>query len=457
MKTNTNKVVIRPAGTMQILSYKEAYQLCDASDKGLNELFRKCSLAVLNTGSKEDDSEQLLSAHPNFQIKVHVKGRGVQLEIDNPPENAFVDGKMMVGLQEHLSSVLRDLLYAKNKIIDNPDFDLTTSHDITNAVFHLARNARLMQAEREPNLVVCWGGHSISLTEYKYTKHIGYELGLRLFDICTGCGPGAMKGPMKGAVLGHGKQRSYQPKFIGLTEPEIIAAEAPNAIVSELSIFPDIEKRLEGFVRLGHGIIVFPGGAGTMEEILYVLSLLLHPKNKNIPFPVILTAPTSSKDYFDAVLTFIRQALGEEAISKLQLIINDTDKVAKQIKHGIQDVLEYRKKTKDAYYFNWNLHIPFELQQPFNPTHENVAALNISTDLPTHELASNLRKMFSAIVAGNVKSETVKAIKDKGVFQITGDKKIMHHIDNLLKSFAKQRRMKLGTSNYIPCYEILNS
>ena len=385
MKSTNKKIVIRPAGAMQILSYKEAYQLCDSSDLGLNELFRQCSLAVLNSGSKGDNSEELLKAHQNFQITVLVKGRGIQLQIDNPPERSLVDGEMIVGLQEHLSSVLRDLLYAKNKILDNPSFNLTTSHDITNAVFHLARNAGLLETDKDPNLVVCWGGHSISLTEYKYTKHVGYELGLRLFDICTGCGPGAMKGPMKGAVLGHGKQRSFSPIFIGLTEPEIIAAEAPNAIVSELSILPDIEKRLEAFVRLGHGFIVFPGGAGTMEEVLYILSVLLHPKNKDIPFPVILTAPVTSKDYFDSVLKFISKALGKQARSKLQLIINDSEQVAKTIKTGIQQVREYRKKSKDAYYFNWNLYIPFELQQPFSPTHENVSALKINNNLPTHE------------------------------------------------------------------------
>ena len=43
--------------------------------------------------------------------------------------------------------------------------------------------------------------------EYDYTKKVGYELGLRGLGVCTGCGPGAMKGPMKGATVGHSKQR----------------------------------------------------------------------------------------------------------------------------------------------------------------------------------------------------------------------------------------------------------
>jgi hypothetical protein len=69
---------------------------------------------------------------------------------------------------------------------------------------------------------------------------------------------------MKGATIGHAKQRIKDGNYIGLTEPGIIAAESPNPIVNNLVILPDIEKRLEASIRIGHGIIVFPGGAGTM-------------------------------------------------------------------------------------------------------------------------------------------------------------------------------------------------
>ncbi len=116
-------------------------------------------------------------------------------------------------------------------------------------------------------------------------------------DICTGCGPGAMKGPMKGATIAHAKQRVADARYVGITEPGIIAAEPPNPIVSELVIMPDIEKRLEAFVRLGHGVVVFPGGVGTAEEIFYLLGILLHPENKYLPFPLILTGPSTSKTH----------------------------------------------------------------------------------------------------------------------------------------------------------------
>ena len=125
-------------------------------------------------------------------------------------------------------------------------------------------------------------------------------------NVCTGCGPGAMKGPMKGAAVAHAKQRIRDGRYVGISEPGIIAAEAPNPLVNELVIMPDIEKRLEAFVRAGHGVVVFPGGVGTAEEALYVLGLLLHPANEQLPFPLVFTGPGSSAAYFEQLDAFVR-------------------------------------------------------------------------------------------------------------------------------------------------------
>ena len=242
---------------------------------------------------------------------------GIKLEIRNAPAPAFVDGEMIRGIKEQLFAVLRDVVFISNEIVESGRFDLEKPHDVTNAVFHILRNARLLEFKMRPNLIVCWGGHSIGNAEYKYTKKVGYEMGLRGLDVCTGCGPGAMKGPMKGATIGHAKQRIGTGRYIGLTEPGIIAAEPPNPIVNQLVIMPDIEKRLEAFVRVAHGIVIFPGGAGTAEEILYLLGILLDPANAEQPLPVVLTGPQESAAYFEQMSAFIGGTLGEPARSSV--------------------------------------------------------------------------------------------------------------------------------------------
>ena len=455
MHYETVDAVITPEGSMEVLSRAEVAKLLDTSTGGLYTILRNCSLAVLNVGSELDDGKELLERYQSFDIKIIPEERGIKLQVTGAPASAFVDGVMIKGISEHLLAVLRDVVYVSDKIAANPKFDLQSSEGITNAVFHMLRNANILRPNTNPRMVVCWGGHSISRKEYDYTKEVGYQMGLRGLDICTGCGPGAMKGPMKGATIGHAKQRIRDGQYLGITEPGIIAAESPNPIVNDLVILPDIEKRLEAFVRTAHGIVVFPGGAGTAEEILYILGILLHPDNAKLPFPLIFTGPASSKEYFKGIDAFIKATLGPEAQRRYSIIVDDPVRVATEMKAGIKEVREYRKQRDDAYYFNWSLNIEHEFQQPFMPTHENMRNLELHHDLPSHQLAANLRRAFSGIVAGNVKDEGIRAIEKHGHFEIRGDAGIMDPLDELLRLFVAQHRMKLPVTEYVPCYRII--
>jgi hypothetical protein len=383
--------------------------------------------------------------------------RGLRLELTNAPGTAFVDGQIIEGVRELLSSVIRDLIYFDSEISGQPYHDLNTGSGITNAVFEILRNAGALVPEVEPNLVVCWGGHSIGRQEYEYTKDCGYEMGLRSLSIITGCGPGAMKGPMKGATIAHAKQRIQSGRYIGISEPGIIAAESPNPIVRELVIMPDIEKRLEGFVRVGHGIVVFPGGVGTAEEILYLLGILLHPDNEEIPFPVVFTGPPGAATYFEQIDQFISLTLGEKARSRYQIIVDDAEEVGRVMAQAMAEVRKYRIRTNDAFYFNWQLTIDEGFQIPFKPTHDSMRALDLHRDLPLHELAANLRRMFSGIVAGNVKPDGVAAIRQHGPFEIRCEPAITNSLDALLSAFVSDRRMKLPSGEaYEPCYRLVS-
>lgn len=455
MKYEVVDAVISPVGRMAVLSKTEVEKLLDKSTGGLYRLFRNCSLAVLNCGSTLDDGKELLDRYQSFSIRVIQQERGIKLAVENAPAHAFVDGKMIMGINEHLFAVLRDIIFVSDEIYDNPTFNLETTHGISNAIFHILRNANILKVNHEPRLVVCWGGHAIKRKEYDYSKEVGYQMGLRGLDICTGCGPGAMKGPMKGATIGHAKQRNGDGQYLGISEPGIIAAESPNPIVNDLVIMPDIEKRLEAFLRTGHGVIVFPGGVGTTEEILYVLGVLLHPDNLEMPFPLIFTGPDNAREYFNDIDQFLSATLGDQARRRYQIIINDPVKVAKEMQRGVEQVRDYRKKHGDAYYFNWLLKIDEEFQQPFQPTHENMSNLKLSANQDKHLLAANLRRVFSGVVAGNVKDEGVRAIEKYGHFEIHGDAELMRRMDALLNSFVEQGRMKLGGKKYEPCYKIV--
>ena len=438
---------------MDMLSRNEVSHLLGTSQGDQRDLLHRCALAVLTSGRYSDDPRAPHIHYPDFTLNIQQDDRGLSLDLRNAPAEAFVDGKMIRGVNELLFAVVRDIVYT-NSQIEQGRFAFDDTVGITDAIFKILRNARLLQARTDPNLIVCWGGHSIAEHEYSYTKHVGYELGLRRFDICTGCGPGAMKGPMKGASIGHSKQRRSGNRYIGITEPGIISAEPPNPIVNHLVIMPDIEKRLEAFVRLSHGIIVFPGGVGTAEEILYILGILLHPDNQDAAFPLVFTGPAEAVAYFQQIDRFLRLSLGDDVAKHYEIIVDDAAAVGRYFAAGMAQVKQYRKSVEDAYFFNWSLSIAAEFQQPFSPTHANMAELDLRRDRTSHRLAADLRRAFSGIVAGNVKEEGIRLIEQHGPYQLHGEVGIMSALDDLLAAFVEQQRMKLPGTKYEPCYRL---
>ena len=446
-----SKSNLRPISTLNLLSNREIQGLMSSKEE-VRTLFRECALAILNTGNDEDDVHRLLAEYADFEIEVVPEARGPKIAVRNAPGSAFVDGRMIRGIQDHLFSVLRDVVYVNHILSRDGLYDQETPAGITEVVFDILRNANIVRPNLRPDLVVCWGGHSIDRVEYEYTKEVGYQLGLRGQNIATGCGPGAMKGPMKGAAIGHAKQQIDRRRYIGITEPGIIAAEAPNPIVNELVILPDIEKRLEAFVRVAHSIVVFPGGAGTAEEVLYLLGVLMNDRNQDSPYSFILTAPVEKENYFESLDRFIRSTLGEAATKHYQIIIGDSERVAQAAKRGVEQVRKHRMKTQDAYGFNWDLTIDHWLQQPFIPTHENMAALNLTKDQPADQLASQLRCAFSGIVSGNVKANGIQLIREYGPYRLNGDVSLMAELDLLLQEFISQKRMKINVEDYQPCW-----
>jgi predicted Rossmann-fold nucleotide-binding protein len=448
--------LVVPETVLSVLSQAEVNDLCRVRAGRTYALFRRCALATLTTGSEVDDARALLEAYPDFEITFEQVDRGIRLHLYNAPARAFVDGVMIRGIQEHLFAVLRDITYLSREIGHDGHFDLESPAGVTDAVFRILRHAGLFRRSQANSVVVCWGGHAIQREEYDYCKEVGYQLGLRGLDICTGCGPGAMKGPMKGATIAHAKQRIGNGRYIGITEPGIIAAEAPNPIVNDLVIMPDIEKRLEAFARIAHGIVIFPGGVGTLEELLYLLGVFAHPANASVSLPVILSGPASSASYFAELDRFVRAVLGPAFATRYQIIIDAPEKVASRMRKATDAVLRFRDEHDDAPYFNWLLQIESVLQEPFVPTHTSMAELRLSRAQTPYELASNLRRAFSGLVCGNVKEEGIRAVEAHGPFELHADPLIVDELDRLLRGFIAQGRMRLGGRDYVPCYRIVS-
>jgi hypothetical protein len=101
------------------------------------------------------------------------------------------------------------------------------------------------------------------------------------------------------------------------------------------------------------------------------------------------------------------------------------------------------------------LKIALDFQLPFEVTHASMRGLRLSHDQPVHERAADLRRAFSGIVAGNIKEYGVSAIERHGPFELTGESSILEPLDDLLRSFVAQGRMKLTGAEYTPCYRLV--
>jgi hypothetical protein len=174
---------------------------------------------------------------------------------------------------------------------------------------------------------------------------------------------------------------------------------------------PDIEKRLESFVRVGHGFVVFPGGVGTAEEILYLLGVLLDPRNADIPFPLVFTGPPGAATYFEQIDRFIHLALGDAARNRYRIVVDNPVEVAQIMASGMEEVRKYPSAPSTPSISTGCC--DRVLPDPVSLARQHAPPWICSADLPgVTRWPANLRRMFSGIVAGNVKPEGVRAIRE---------------------------------------------
>ena len=76
---------------------------------------------------------------------------------------------MIKGIQEHLFAVLRDILFIDSEVLQSSQIDLNTTEGGLPMPFSTSYAMPIFCNRRSiRNMVVCWGGHSISGVEYDW-------------------------------------------------------------------------------------------------------------------------------------------------------------------------------------------------------------------------------------------------------------------------------------------------
>jgi len=126
------------------------------------------------------------------------------------------------------------------------------------------------------------------------------EKGMRQFVVCSGGGPSIMEAANRGAV-----EAGAETIGLNIVLPH---EQAPNRYVTpRLSFqFHYFALRKMHFLLRARAVAVFPGGYGTLDEFLELLTLIQTGKMK--PIPVLLYGG----DYWDRVINF--EAMAEEGV-----------------------------------------------------------------------------------------------------------------------------------------------
>jgi len=182
----------------------------------------------------------------------------------------------------------------------------------------------LMSKVRQPRVAI-WGSARTEAGSacYEQARTLAHRLAKEGYAIVTGGGPGIMEAANRGATEAGGTS-------VGLNI--ILPCEQqPNPYASARMEFRYFFCRRVMFVKESSGVVVMPGGIGTLDELFEVLTLKQTEKIRALP--VILFGSS----YWRGLIDWMRDTLlAEGAISASDLelfeVVDDTEEVVALLK-----------------------------------------------------------------------------------------------------------------------------
>lgn len=152
--------------------------------------------------------------------------------------------------------------------------------------------------------------------DYKAARRMGSQIAKRNIAVITGGGPGIMEAANRGAALAGGKS-------VGLGI-ELPFEQGLNQWVNLGMSFRYFFVRKTMFVKYSSGVIVCPGGFGTLDEMFELLTLVQTHKVANVP--VVLYG----KDYWQGLFDWLDGPVAERGMiskidPKLVTVTDDAD------------------------------------------------------------------------------------------------------------------------------------
>jgi len=188
----------------------------------------------------------------------------------------------------------------------------------------LAAKERLISYQ---NNITVFGSARVKDTDPLYQQ--AYELGKALSDagynVFTGAGPGIMKATNKGAYEG-------KSKSIGLNI-DLPQEQYTNPYLDEVITFEYFFSRKVMLVKNASACVCFPGGYGTADELMEVLTLLQTQKMK--PIPLILYGSS----FWKPLLLWFEKLVDKGYVNREHLelinVVDSSDEIVSIVKESI--------------------------------------------------------------------------------------------------------------------------
>jgi uncharacterized protein (TIGR00730 family) len=191
------------------------------------------------------------------------------------------------------------------KILDHP------SPDIDASVAKIAAEFRVgfeKVAEIRRPAVTLFGSARVreGSKPYDDARAVGKRFGEAGWAVITGGGGGVMEGANRGAQEGGGQSIGFNI--------ELPHEQSPNPYLDIEHTFDHFYARKVCFVRPAEGFVIFPGGFGTLDELLEAVELIQTGKISH--FPVVLFG----SKYWGGLIDWLRQTvLGGSNIAEADL------------------------------------------------------------------------------------------------------------------------------------------
>ena len=173
--------------------------------------------------------------------------------------------------------------------------------------------------------VYCASSSQIDLSYFLAAKQLGEEIGIRGCQVCNGGGGIGLMGAVSDATMQSGG------RAIGVIPEFMIEMGWHHSELSELKVVPDMHTRKKTMSDLSDAVVALPGGIGTLEELLEILTWKqLGLFNKPI---VILNI----NGYYDALLAQLDMAVSENFMclehKRMWQVALNIDQVFEAIEH----------------------------------------------------------------------------------------------------------------------------